>query len=50
MEFGTAILAQVITINGQPVVMEDLLEMEMSDLNVITEAVMGEVLSPTRKS
>ena len=41
IEKGCALIAQVLQINGKAVVMEDLLDLDLDDLLVLTEAVTG---------
>ena len=41
VEFRAALISQVIQLKGQPVVMEDLLELELADLGHLVEEVAG---------
>jgi hypothetical protein len=49
IEKGAALVAQVVKIDEKPVVMEDLLELELTDLGELMEAVAGKSPASTPK-
>jgi len=49
-KFTCAMLAQVTALNGEPCVMEDIMELWASDVNLLSEAAAGDFLSSPEKS
>ena len=50
MAFAMALMAQLTTIDGKPIVMEDLEEMDIEDVMVLLEEVPGNSLTPGKYS
>lgn len=50
LEKGAALVAQVVTANGRPMVMEDLLDLDLEDLMLLLETVPGKLKGSTPTS
>lgn len=47
---SAALLAQIVTLEAQPVVMEQLLELDLDDFNAVSESMPGKPSTPTAEN